>query len=117
MKFFLDGGFFMPVILLLGLVALGLNVMQLRDRSKQHYTGLIVGLIGATLFVGIVGTGIGLYQGGQVLETVEAARRTALLGKIFGIAMTTLSFAAIFGAINALLCGVAHVRKQASSSA
>ena len=56
------------VVLSEDLATLGLNLFSLRKKGRD-LSWLAAGFIAATFLVGILGTSVGLYQAGSVIET------------------------------------------------
>jgi len=108
MQFFLNGGIFMIVILLLGLVTFTLNIKSLSSRESKKQT-LIPWLIALTFFVGVIGTGIGLYSASVALPKMTASQ----LGQVIGIASTNVTFAAILAVLNTILGSIDLFKKAA----
>jgi hypothetical protein len=116
---FADGGFFIYIVTLLGIVTLTLNVVQLVRRDK-NFMALIVGLISATFFLGLCGTGAGLYMAAQAFEVipseeaipdrfVKIAENPAIyVGMAMGIAATTTAMGSFWAALNSIVAGIAQ---------
>ena len=111
------GGPFMFFVLAAGLAALAANIALLVRRDRR-LAGLVVGLIVATLLMGVCGTSMGLYMMSTVfplspeLAAEGAVKSVALLSKATGIAHTTTAIGAMLAALNAVICGVGYGRAR-----
>ena len=108
-EMFIDAGPFAYVITALGLIALGLNIVQLARRQGRDLKPLIIGLSAAALLMGLAGTGAGLYMAGKAIGSLEAADKIPrLFGCAVGIAMTTTAFGALWATLNGMLVSIGH---------
>jgi len=101
MQFVMSGGFFSIAVLLLGIATLAFNGLYLAKGSPTGGRQRIGWLLVATLCVGLMGTGVGLYEAAMKLPNMTPGQ----LGKVLGIASTCLALAAGISAVNALLLG------------
>ena len=113
-----DGGYFAYVVTLLGIATLSINVVQLVKRDK-NLMGIIVGLIAATFFFGLCGTGAGLYMAAQAFEVINeeaipdrfvkiAENPAAYVGIVMGIAATNTALGSFWAALNSIVAGIAY---------
>lgn len=110
-QFFSDGGPWMLIILVTGLGALALNVVQLTGRSRRDLGPAVTGTIAATVLAGVCATSVGLVQAGLVLPgLVEAGKVDAFSTAVQAvqISLNPTVLASLLSAVNALLWGVAR---------
>ena len=116
--FIADGGIFAYLVTLLGIATLTVNVVQLVKRDK-NFMGVIIGLIAATFFLGLCGTGTGLYMAAQAFEVIPnedipdrflkiAENPAAYVGIVMGIAATTTALGSFWAALNSIIAGIAQ---------
>jgi hypothetical protein len=106
LNFYINGGIFMHLVLLAGLGTMVLNALNFRGEPHKGKLYLAFWMIAATFFLGILGTGIGLYVAGTAVHPMTVDK----LAKIIGIAMAPTTLAAIFCTLNAVLVGLAYRR-------
>jgi len=117
---FAEGGPFMFLILLFGIAALALTIVQLARTRKADWSPLLWGLLAGLLACGALGSVLGMTQGFRALEMVAPDQREALMARAISMALNTTTLSLLFALPLSFLIGLASflakraVRRQAA---
>ena len=104
-----DGGYFGVAVMFLGMLSVLLALVA-AVRPGDRPRALALSVAGATLLMGMVGTGVGLHEFSAVPTT------PGLLGRALGVAMVPTTVAAAFAVPSVLLLGLSRVRSAAGTA-
>ena len=109
---FSDGGPFMFLILLMGIALFALTIVGLVRAGRSDMTPLLWGLLFALLFLGALGTVMGLQQGFYALQSAAPDVRAALMAQAIAIAINTTTLSLVFAFPLSIMIGIASFRAK-----
>ncbi len=109
---FSDGGPFMYLILLMGISLTALTIVGLVRARRSDMSPMLWGLLFALLFLGALGTVIGLQQGFYALQSAAPDYRSALMAQAIAIAINTTILSLIFAFPLSIMIGIASFRAK-----
>ena len=104
---FSDGGIFMFIILLAGLLHSLPILTQLFLFKKADFTPYLWGGIAAIALLGALGSTMGLYQASAALGQAQPEQRAALLARGISVALNTSMLSAFFVLPGVFFTGIA----------
>jgi hypothetical protein len=114
-EFYRQGGAFMHLVTLLGLAGIVVGVLAIAQRSRSMALACI-GVGVGSLFVGAIGTFLGIQAAEHAVETVSAEYKATALSRGMSVAMNTTLWAGIM-AVPSLLAGVVALIRGPKRSA
>ena len=109
---FSDGGPFMYLILLMGIGLFALTIVGLVRARRSDMSPMLWGLLMALLFLGALGTVLGLQQGFYALQSAAPDYRAALMAQAIAIAINTTTLSLVFAFPLSIMIGIASMRAK-----
>ena len=105
------GGPFAIVILILGVAAIILSILQLVRRERND-AALIIALTAATFLLAALAYSMGMWEAFQLAKTLAPEKATYTMALAQGVASTVLVIGAGLGCVSSLVGGVAIARRH-----
>ena len=106
-RYYVNGGFFMHLILLTAFWTMAVIVAQLVLAKKYDLAPLLWLSLVALVLLGVLGTVVGITQAMDAVATAPPDMKTAMLSAGIAIALNTTSFAVFIAVPAAIASGVA----------
>lgn len=106
-RWFAEGGLFMYLVVLSGLVGIVVVGLQFILVKKAAMWPIVGGSVIGTVMLGMLGTVVGMMQAFSALAQAAPEQKAALLAAGASIAMTTTAFSLIVAGIILLLGSIA----------
>ena len=106
-QMFSEGGFFMYVLLSLGLCNLGIIVLQMAAARSLELRPLMWGMLAAVVATGGLGSVTGMMQAFRGAALAAPEMKQTVIAHGLSITLTTMAFALLICATQAVLVGIA----------